>query len=399
MKCIKLFFIQFLLFSFALQILFPYYAWSQAGGIFIKQEEDRNPSFRYGSGNRATGTGVNTGNVPSGLLQGAGGSSLSSPGGTSGSGAMGALGGGMGAAAAGASIGNAGLVYQVHLLGEVLNPGTYRLPASSRLYEALQMAGGLRPNGSEREILIKKQGSQKKADLFAYKFQGSLEDNPYLMDNDVIFVPIRKKVVEIEGSVYRPGVYELKGEKTVSDLLKLAGGFTQGYSSSQPFKVIRYMDEQKQVIDVPADQIQEFTIESADVVVVPHLFTKKNDFDYTLKQFPSDNLFYPSFEDRVFLTGGVQVPGAYAFNPNYKLGNYLALAGGTSRMAKKKIRIVNKDGVVKQVAQDTNVILNPGDVVYVGEKRFTPEGWLSLFTSIVGFGLSTTATVISLRKN
>ncbi|MBF0491874.1 MAG: SLBB domain-containing protein [Deltaproteobacteria bacterium] len=384
MKNISISISKILLLSFVLQVLFPYYAWAQVTNR--PTEEIRNPSFRTGSGGGAAGTGVNSATSirDDTLLMG------SSNAGGSGGGASG--GGG------GTSLGSASLIYQVHILGEVNRPGTYRIPASSRLYEALQMAGGLRPNGSERDIAIRKPGTQKKVDLFAYKFQGSLEDNPYLMDNDVIFIPIRKKVVEIEGSVYRPGVYELKGEKNIADLLKLAGGYTQGYSASQPLKVIRYIDEKKQLLDVSGDEVGQFKIESGDVIVIPHLFTKNNSFDYNIKQFPSDNLFYPSFEDRIFLTGGVQTPGAYAFNPSYKLGNYLAIAGGTTKMAKKEIRIVDNKGMVRKVKSDSELILNPGDVVFIPEKRFTPEGWLSVFTSIVGFGLSTTATVLSLKN-
>ncbi len=379
-----------ILLSFVFQILFPYYAWAQSSGQFNKPDEVRNPSFRMGAGTGGAGTGVSptTSINKEDLIGGAAAGGSSSSGSSMGS-----------SGAGGSSLGSAGLIYQIHILGEVNRPGTYRIPASSRLYEALQMAGGLRTNGSEREIVIRKPGVQKKVDLFAYKFQGSLDDNPYLMDNDVVFVPIRKKVVEIEGSVYRPGIYELKGEKDISELLKLAGGYTQGYSATQPLKVIRYVDEKKQVIDVAAEEISRFKIESGDVLVVPHIFTKNNSFDYNIKQFPSDNLFYPSFEDRVFLTGGVQIPGAYAFNPNYKLGNYLAIAGGTTKMAKKKISIVNNKGEVYKIRSDSDFILNPGDVVYVSEKRFTPEGWLSLFTSIVGFGLSTTATVLSLKNS
>ena len=40
-----------------------------------------------------------------------------------------------------------GLTYQVHILGEIKNPGTYRITASDRLSEVLLRAGGIGEQG------------------------------------------------------------------------------------------------------------------------------------------------------------------------------------------------------------------------------------------------------------
>ena len=45
-----------------------------------------------------------------------------------------------------------GDVCYVHVSGAVTRPGVYRLPAGSRVYQAIEMAGGLTENASEREI-------------------------------------------------------------------------------------------------------------------------------------------------------------------------------------------------------------------------------------------------------
>lgn len=40
----------------------------------------------------------------------------------------------------------------VHVTGAVAHPGVYQLPAGSRVYQAIEMAGGLTEQASEREI-------------------------------------------------------------------------------------------------------------------------------------------------------------------------------------------------------------------------------------------------------
>jgi protein involved in polysaccharide export with SLBB domain len=302
------------------------------------------------------------------------------------------LGGGMGL--------SGGLIYQVHILGEVKKPGTYRVTASTRVSEAIKLAGGLKKNGSERSVEVRTPGGgSKRIDLLDYKVFGKLQDNPYLMDNEVIFIPLKQKVVEIEGALNRPGIYEVKNERNLSDAIRLAGGFSQGVARKEPIRVIRYdEDGKKQVIEVEnaPSEILKMPLLNADVVVVTHIFTTENTFDYNVRKLPSDNIFYPSYEDRVFIIGAVEVPGAYSFNPYYHLRNYLALAGGTTRMAKGFVKVVSSDGKFVKVKPDENYLINPGDTLYIPEKALSRETWITLLTTIASLGLSVANTAIIL---
>ncbi|QQR81378.1 MAG: SLBB domain-containing protein [Deltaproteobacteria bacterium] len=171
-----------------------------------------------------------------------------------------------------------GLTYQVHILGEVNKPGTYRVPASPRLSEAIQIAGDILERGSNRRIEIKRENSKnQKVDLNAFKQFGDLNSNPYLLDNDTIFVPLQGKVVQMVGSVVRPGVYELLNEKNIQDLLSLVGGFASGLDRNVPLKIIRYVNGDKIIINVVNDDEhrKDFILENADVIVAPHFFPKK----------------------------------------------------------------------------------------------------------------------------
>ncbi len=389
-----------LIFSLLFQVAFLPLLQAQGRGIFVKEDinddDGTGKSFRTdkpsynGSSTRVPGDVGGAGAIGGKGADPLGGAGILGSSGAQGMGGMSSLGSSAG-----------GIIYQIHVLGEVYRPGTYRIPASTRVSEALLMAGGIRKHGSERNIEIRRPGgATKKIDLLAYKVFGQLQDNPYLMDNEVIFIPVKKKVVEIQGAVLRPGTYELKNEKDLQDLVQLAGGFAQGVALKEMVKVVRYDEnENKQVIEVP-DNLQDlnaFNLESGDVVVIPHILTAKNTFDYNIRKFPNDTLFYPSYEDRVFVIGAVEVPGAYNFNQYYKLSNYLALAGGTTRMSKGYVKVVSPDGKEKKIKPDSQYLINPGDTLYVPEKFFSRETWVSVITSLISLGLSATTTAIVIR--
>lgn len=290
------------------------------------------------------------------------------------------------------------LTYQVHVLGEVTNPGTYRVSPSMRVTDAIQLSGGIKGNGSQRFVDLRKQGQKhgRVLDLFSYKTLGNLSQNPYLQDNDTIFVPLKEQAVEIEGPIRRPGVYELRNEKSLGDLVKLAGGFTVGASLENPIKVVRYHgNQEKEVIEVSTDatDIAQFFLRDGDVAVVQHKFLTKHKFDYNLKKLPNDNIYYPAYDDKVFVIGGVKAPGAFQFNQYYTLRQYMTLAGGTTIMAKRgKIKVIRPDGTVAKAPKGRyDGVINPGDTIVVPEKSIPNQFYISLMTTIASLGVSTVA--------
>lgn len=296
---------------------------------------------------------------------------------------------------------SSGLLYQVHILGEVENPGTYRIMASERLSEVLNRAGGLADQGSRRRIEIRRDGvTVKRVDLLQFQQYGKLNHNPYLLDNDVVYVPLKSNTVQIVGAVKRPETYELGGEKTAWSVINLAGGYSSGIAKNEPIRVIRFVDGSKEVLEISNDpsELKRTGIHNGDVVFVPNVITAGHKFDYDLAKLPGDNVFYPSYEDRVFVLGGVSMPGAYPFNPYYNIHQYISLAGGYTKLSTRKIKVLTPEGKHISVNKKNGIKINPGDTILIGERRIPPEGWVNIFMGIAGFGLSTTATVLSLTR-
>ena len=298
--------------------------------------------------------------------------------------------------------GIAGLVYQIHILGEVAEPATYRVPASTRLSEALTLAGGITGRGSLRFIELRRTGQpSQKVDLLSFTLLGNLDENPYLLDNDVIYVPLREKTIQVAGTIKRPGVYELRNERTLEDIVRLAGGFTPGLGRPAPIKVIRFAEGKKELIDVEnkEDSRRGFRLQNADVIVVPHFLTQNKKFDYNLSMLPGDHqLFYPSYEERINVIGAVFKPGPYPFSPFYNdVQHYLTLAGGATRLAKRRrMRALSPEGKARRVSEKSFV--NPGETIIIPERYMGPESVVSLVLGVTASILGITTTVLTLTR-
>lgn len=260
------------------------------------------------------------------------------------------------------------------------------------------MAGGFGEKGSERFVELRKvaEGRAYLLDLYEYKINGNVSQNPFLLENDTIYIPLKKKVIQVEGAINRTGEYEVKSEKNVYDVIKAVGGFTVGASRLDPVKIIRFDDlEQKHVWEVErtASELQSFEVKNGDVIVAPHFLTKQNTFDYNLNKLPNDNIFYPSFEDRVFMNGALHRPGSVNFNQHFTLSNYLAMAGGPRLDAKRYAVIVSHDGVKRKIRPKDyeTTLVNPGDTILVPQKIFTEQYMIGLFTTIASIALTSVA--------
>lgn len=288
-------------------------------------------------------------------------------------------------------------VIQVHIAGEITQPATYLLEQPSRLTTAIQAAGGVKASGSERRITIKNVNSVDRiVDLTKFKTTGDLASDPYLFENDTVFVPLKEKAVQVSGPVKRPGEYELIKETSLKDLIALAGGLTTGVAKYKTIRVVRIDSDKegKKVFEIPFESknFNDFVINNGDVISIPHVFTVNNKLSTEINSLPNDQFSILGYENRVFVVGGVKKPGVFPFNPHYKLNQYYALAGGGTILAKKKIKVVSLDGTSRYTSpNDNEIIINPGDTLEVIEKKVSTEFWIGFLGTIASISLSAVA--------
>ncbi len=114
---------------------------------------------------------------------------------------------------------------RVFVLGEAEKPGSYTVSGLSTMTNALFVSGGVKKIGSLRNIELKRNGRVVTVlDLYDLLLRGDTSNDRKLLPGDVIFIPPIGNTVSVDGAVRRPAVYELKGERTVSQGIELAGG-------------------------------------------------------------------------------------------------------------------------------------------------------------------------------
>jgi len=205
---------------------------------------------------------------------------------------------------------------KVYLVGEVVSPGDYTITSLSTLINALSAAGGPTTNGTLRAIQIKRNGQLiETVDLYDFFLKGDKSRDIRLQSGDTIYVPVIGPVAGIAGNVRRPAIYELNGEKTLKDLLQLAGGLIPtGYL--QRVQVARTLAHDKKTVkDFSIDpRSSGSTLDSlADEVAI-------QDMDM-VKIFPISN----TLRGYVRLDGYVLRPGDYAVKPGMRIADLLPL--------------------------------------------------------------------------
>jgi protein involved in polysaccharide export with SLBB domain len=203
---------------------------------------------------------------------------------------------------------------KVYVVGEVTAPGDYDVNSLSTLIGALSAAGGPTKNGSLRNIQIKRGGQTvETVDLYDFFLKGDKGKDIRLQPGDTVLVPVVGPVAGIAGNVRRPGIYELKGEHSLKELLALADGINpSGYL--QRVLLYRVQAHDKKVVtdfnlDVNGDKKLD---EIAGGIAI-------QDLDL-VKVLPIDKVL----RGYVRLTGHVLRPGDYALKPGMKVSSLLA---------------------------------------------------------------------------
>ena len=199
---------------------------------------------------------------------------------------------------------------RVYVVGDVERPGAYDVSSLSTPLNALYIAGGPTSGGSIR-ILNHYRGKQliERVDAYALLLHGIRADAQKLQAGDTIQVPPLGGEVTIEGMVRRPAIYELNGEKSLAEVLELAGGVL-------PSGTLRHVDVERMQshesrtmlrLDIPetnnqlqvTQALEDFKIQEGDKIKITPI------------------LPYP--DKTVYLDGYVSHPGKFAYRDGMKV--------------------------------------------------------------------------------
>lgn len=197
---------------------------------------------------------------------------------------------------------------QISMVGEVFTPGNYTLSSFASVFNALYAAGGIKENGSFRNIRVYR-NSRMVAELDVYDFlvNGSQASNIRLENNDVILVPPVEKSVKINGPVRREGVFEMNKDESLDDLIRFAGGFTEkAYANIAT--VFRTTDKELKVENIEKSNFENFVPKGGDNFVFGVLLDR--------------------YENRIQVSGALMRPGTFALEEGMGVKELIQKAGG-----------------------------------------------------------------------
>ena len=268
--------------------------------------------------------------------------------------------------------------FTVH--GGVQKPGKYEYKSGDKILDAVTIAGGFHPDAVVDSIsLIRTNLPNDTKSIYFTQKQCELE---FLEPEDHLMVPYSynedpHQIVEIVGEINYPGTYPIKiGTTTISDIIRLAGGFLPSADSSKIYinnkTIVKIPDRELERI-LLKDEINRSIEEKA--YVKARIRTEKGALETSLNTIKNNNylvtsndvIFIQKYFPYVEVIGAVESPGRYPFSSANNANDYIKLAGGVTKNASRK-RFVIKSTTGQRLKVSRNLDLQYGDVVFIPEK-------------------------------
>jgi len=199
---------------------------------------------------------------------------------------------------------------RMYVVGDVTSPGAYDVSSLSTPLNALFVAGGVTSQGSLRRLQHYR-GKQliEEVDAYDLLLHGIRGDLQRIENGDSLMVPPLGPVVTVEGMVRRPAVYELRNEKTLIDVLDLAGGIL-------PAAALRHIEVQRLVAHEKRTMVSIEIGDTSDSEAVRGQMSR-----FEVQDGDEIHIFpiAPYNSESIYLVGHVLRPGRYSYKPQMKL--------------------------------------------------------------------------------
>jgi len=199
---------------------------------------------------------------------------------------------------------------RMYVVGEVRSPGAYDVSSLSTPLNALFVAGGVTAQGSLRRLQHYR-GRQliEEVDAYDLLLHGIRGDLERIENGDSLLIPPLGPVVTVEGMVRRPAIYELREEKTLLDVLDLAGGVL-------PAAALRHIEVQRLVAHEKRTMLNLEIGNSSDAGAIRAQMS-----GFAVQDGDEIHIFpiAPYNSESIYLVGHVLRPGRYSYKKEMKL--------------------------------------------------------------------------------
>jgi polysaccharide export outer membrane protein len=273
----------------------------------------------------------------------------------------------------------------VNIVGEVLNPGSYKMPAVNTAFNALMIAGGTNDIGSLRNIQVRRGGKiVKNLDVYEFLKNPNSKNDFYLEDNDYLVVSTAERVVGLKGEIRRPLLYELKAGENLKKVIEYAGG-TNPNAYTEKIQLKRITPSGYQILDIKYDS----------------LLNSKGDFNLI----PGDEILIRKSSEEirniVIVSGAIKLPGTYEFKSGMKVSDLVKTGGGvlfetmlekayvvrTNADLSKQFLQVNLKEVLVNISSPDNLILQDKDeLIITSYNELLSGSKIAIFDKVKNFG-------------
>ncbi|MHA1344476.1 MAG: SLBB domain-containing protein, partial [Promethearchaeota archaeon] len=211
--------------------------------------------------------------------------------------------------------------FKVQILGAINKPGIYTITPVIRLSELIDQAGGFNNLAKQNEILIFNNNNEvDTVDFTMYLLTGDQENNPFLKECKMIFIPfgsVDSECVEVRGEVYNQGYYVVKNNETLNDfLLRLVN--VKPTADLSKVLIRRKVSSEREIIQVSSDNFDDFILQPGDEVDILAM-------------------------EGVTVLGYVKLPRKYGYIPGLTAHDYIGIAGGvTEKGSLNKVTVIRK---------------------------------------------------------
>jgi protein involved in polysaccharide export with SLBB domain len=271
--------------------------------------------------------------------------------------------------------------------GAVREPGVFNFDRSGQttVYEAIVMSGGLKSNANRFAYIYRKdvaaddKRSYIRIDLDEVLSQPASRDNIALAPFDDIVVGSlgaenEDMFFDVIGAVMQPGRYSYGEGLSLTDALRLSGGFTFAAASN---RIDLFRVELKD--NVPTKTMLATYEVGRDLQII----NQRED----IALMPYDQIVVREvpefgFQENIFIEGEVTYPGLYALSEsNEKLSNIVSRAGGLTLEAFSEgatlyrsydsigFVVINLEEALKNSDSRFNVILKDGDQIFIPKQQ------------------------------
>ena len=223
----------------------------------------------------------------------------------------------------------------VYFTGQINTPGISLIHPFSDVFSAIVQAGGIKNDGSLRNVQLIRDG--KTISMFDFYSLFIKGENTFseirILDGDIIHIPVISNRVHITGSVYNPGWFEPLNNESLLDMITYAGGLKSDASSSAVINILLPIDSRssddnaRKTKNISLKEFSNISLNNGDSINI---------------------LSIGNVETTIEILGRVKSPGNYA--PS-SLKNVLDIAGGfNDPLYRKTIR----DDEITVIRKDEN---------------------------------------------